>query len=400
MKRKILYTTADASLQSGAFKNLLYMSTEIEKMNYQPVLVLNQDANDTSLLADHRHISFHFTQLPRPKRGQSASYYLRYCAQNIQSIAKLAEIIRRERVDLVHVDGIFDLYGVIAARIARVPCVWHIRSELLPGFVLRSLLPRATLLLSDAIVVVSDSVRQHMFQQQGIYSDKIVVIHDPGPDFAAFHPNIDTAATRGEFGIDRQAFLVIQVAKLSQRKGHATLVRAAPRVLEQFPQTHFMIVGGELEGAHHRSYANHLKALPQELGVQDRVLFAGYRPDIPQIMAAADIVVQGSTYPDPFPGVVLQGMAVGRPVIASNLGGPREQIEDQVSGLLIAPGDPAALAEAICRLLGDEQQRLALGRAAAQRVRSMFTAERFFQRLSDLYESLTSPSRFAHQPQL
>ncbi len=183
---------------------------------------------------------------------------------------------------------------------------------------------------------------------------------------------------------------MVLVAKLSGRKGHETLIQAAPHVLAQFPGTRFMIVGGELEGAHHRSYANKLKALPRELGVQDKVIFTGYRPDIPQIMAAADIVVQGATYPDPFPGVVLQGMAVGKPVIASNLGGPAEQIENRVSGLLVEPGNPATLAETICCLLGDERKRRSLGRAAANRVQPMFTAELFFQKLSGLYERLLS----------
>ena len=216
------------------------------------------------------------------------------------------------------------------------------------------------------------------------------MIHDPGPDPSKFHPGVDGISVRKEFGLDQDTFLVTLVAKLADRKGHETLIRAIPQVLAAFPDTYFMIVGGGLDGDHHREYARGLKSLPRELGVGEKVIFTGFRSDIPQIMAASDIITHCSTYPDPFPGVVLQGMALGKPVIASNLGGPREQIKDQVSGLLVEPGNPTALAEAICSLLEDEEKRASLGKAAASRAKSTFTSDLYFQKLSNLYERLIS----------
>ncbi len=129
-KPKILYTTADASPQSGAFKSLLYMSREIEKWGYQPIRVLHEDAKDSLLSTANGYPQDHFIQLPQPKLGQSPSYYLYYCLHHIPSIYKLVGIIKQERVSLVHINGIFDIYAAVAARIARVPCVWHIRSDL------------------------------------------------------------------------------------------------------------------------------------------------------------------------------------------------------------------------------------------------------------------------------
>ena len=116
--------------------------------------------------------------------------------------------------------------------------------------------------------------------------------------------------------------------------------------------------------------------------------FLGYRRDVPAIMAAADVVTHCSTYPDPFPEVVLQGMAMGKAVVASDLGGPREQIEDHVSGVLVPPDDPSALADAISALLQAPERRASLGGEAALRVPSLFGAESFYRRLSEIYRRL------------
>ena len=128
--------------------------------------------------------------------------------------------------------------------------------------------------------------------------------------------------------------------------------------------------------------------MPEDMGLKSKVFFTGYRRDIPQIMAASDIVAHCSIYPDPFPGVVLQGMSLGKPVVASDLGGPREQIEDRISGLLVEPNNPSALAEAICALQSQQEYRAAMGEAAADRATSVFSTERFLSRLSDVYASL------------
>jgi L-malate glycosyltransferase len=387
---KILYTTADASPQSGAFNSLLYMSKEIQKRGYESLLVLPETYGKHQQ-GSNGYAAIYTLQLPRPKRGQTPGYYLQFVLQNSRSIIALANIVRQEQVAIVHVNEILDLYGVIAARLAQVPCVCHVRAELSSMMILQSLLPRSVAALASAIIVVSKSVDEHMFRQQGIDTKKVSLIYNPGPNVSAFHPGIDGSAVRQEFGISADSSLVVLVAKLGERKGHEILIRAAPHVLERFPNTHFMLVGGELEGAHHAEYARQIRELPCQLGVQEKVIFTGYRADVPQIMAAADVVTHCSTYPDPFPGVVLQGMSVGKPVIAPDLGGPKEQIENHVSGLLVDAGNPAALAVGICTLLSDEKQRASLGKAAAGRVRSTFTDEAFFEKLSVLYESLLAP---------
>jgi glycosyltransferase involved in cell wall biosynthesis len=386
---KVLYTSADADRQGGALRCLFDMGNEIGNWGYRPILVLSKEQVDSSPTHENGSVRTYALPLPRPKRGRSIGSYLRDLVETARGARRLASIIRRERVSLVHVNEILDVYGGIAARMAGVPCVWHVRADISSWpFALRMVLPRIVAGLSSEIIAVSASVEEEVFRLQGVDTPKVSVIHDPGPDPAAFRPGLNGAAFRRELGLGDRAGVVVLVAKMVEPKGHEVLIRAVPNVLASFPHAHFVIVGGELEGPHHRRYAARVQRLPNELGIGSAVTFTGYRSDIPQIMAAADIVTHCSTHPDPFPGVVLQGMALGKAVVASDIGGPREQIDHGRSGILVAPGDSAALADAISDLLGDTAKRVSLGRVAATRVRERFTSDRFYRRLSEAYGDL------------
>jgi len=385
MKKNILYTTADASPQSGAFHQLIYMSLGIKKQGCRPVLALHKEVEDSSIFYSEKLNRTYFFNLPRPKRRQQPKYYINFINHNFCSIRNLVRLIRKEQIDLVHINEIYDIYAGIASRIARVPTVWHVRAD--PPLWLRCFLSIIILSLANKVVVVSNSVRERIFGKLG--KDKVIVLHDPGPDLSRFHPEVDGAMVRKEFGITNEDYVVTLVAKISERKGHETFIKSIPKVITFFPNTYFLVVGGRLKGKHHEEYEGKLNFLIYKLGINDKVIFTGFRNDIPQIMAASDIILHCSTYPDPFPGVVLQGMAVGKPVIAVNLGGTREQIENGISGILVEPSNPEVLAVTICSLLADRDKRYKLGKVAAEQVFSRFSSAVFFQRLFNIYDKLT-----------
>jgi glycosyltransferase involved in cell wall biosynthesis len=386
MNRRILYTTADASPQSGAFRSLIAMSRGIKGHGFDPILVLHKEAEDTPLLTEQERRNAHFLQLPRLKRNQPLAYYLRCISTAIQGVDRIARFIHEDGISIVHVNEITDIYGGLAAKVAGVPCVWHIRCYLGEPW-LAWLLPRVVQILATRIIAVSNSVAEHMFDKQRISRQKVRIIHDPGPDSREFHPGVDGQPFRQELAIEEDAFLVGMVGKLGERKGHEVLIRAACRVLVRFPNAFFLIVGGTLPGKHHSAYAQRLARLTSDLGLSDRVIFTGFRSDIPQIMAACDVVVHCSTYPDPFPGVVLQGMAMEKPVITASLGGASEQVGE--AGVSVRPSDPDALAEAIIALSGDHKKRESLGRMAAERA-ATFSDASFYEALLSLYEEVTS----------
>lgn len=388
MALKVMYTTGMASLQSGAYKIMLDMAQGMAYQGYEVILALPRNGKVPEQDLHNDLIKVQYVPLPFPRRNESSSFYLRYLLKNIQSIASLVRIIRREKVSIVHVNEIFDIYGAIAARLAGARCVWNVRAELSPWPTIRRFLPRLVMILADRVIVASESVRNETFSQKDFDQNRIHVLYDPGLDFTNFHPGVQGDEIRTEFGIRTDEYLVVLVAKLSERKGHEVLLRAIPFILELFPQTRFLFVGGELSGSHHRAYVKRLYALVQELDINDKVIFAGFRSDVPKIMAAADIVVHTSIYPDPFPGVVLQAMAVAKPVVASKLGGTLEQIENDVDGILVEADNPSCLADAICSLLQDEDKRLVIGQRGFKRVKSRFSDDKYFHSLRRIYDGL------------
>lgn len=383
----VVYTSSDASPQSGAFRWLLEMAGGMAGRGYRAVLVLPEEAAPGWPPRGAPRLPAYFLPLPRIRRGRSVGGNVAALARMLVSGVRLAGIVRRERADLVHVNELLDLHGGVGARLGGVPCVWHVRADTSSWPApLRLGLPRLVATLADEVVCVSGSVREEVFHRAGVRTPKLRVVHDAGPDPNVFRPDLDGSAVRRELGADDGAPLVVLVSKLVEPKGHEVLLRAVPRVLATCPSARFAIVGGEEAGVHHRRYAERLRGLAREARVDGAVRFTGYREDVARVMAAADVVVHCPTHPDPFPGVVLQGMALGKPVVASAIGGVLEQVEPGVSGVLVPPGDPAALAEAIRALVADPARRAALGRAAAARVAGAFTREGFFDRLSEVYE--------------
>lgn len=388
----VLYTSADASAQSGAFRCLLDMANDAAARGHA-VLLAVPERPDPSLFADPR-VRTLVMPLPRPRRGRSVARYGMDLFDTVRRAVALARIIRRERVGLVHVNEILDVYGGVAARLAGVPCVWHVRADVSSWpSPLRRVLPRVVHGLATRVIAVSASVRDEVFVAHGVRPRKVRVIHDAGPDPLVFHPGIDGTGARRSLGVAADAPLVVLVSKLVEPKGHHVLIEAAPKILASFPDARFVVVGGEVDGEHHRRYAERLRRLPAELGIGDAVVFAGYRDDVAAVMAAADVVVHAATHPDPFPGVILQAMAVGTAVVVPDVGGAREQVEDGVSGLRVPMADPGSLADAVCSLLGDADERARLGGAGAERVRTDFSAERFQRELVAVYADATGTAR-------
>lgn len=386
----VLYTSADASLQSGAFRSLLYMSNGVQEKGIRSLLITPIEERDATekLISETQEVCF--LQLPQIKRSKSAIYYLYYAKHTFFAIKHLLQIIRKEKVDIIHVNEVLDFYAAVAAKLAGIPCIWHVRANFRANSLLNRLVPRIVNYLATRIVVVSNSVQEHMFVSQGLNSEKIRVLYNPGPSPNEFHPSVDGKKIREEFNLVEKQPLIVLVAKLIKEKGHETFICSVPEVVAHFPDAKFMIVGGELSGDRHQIYARKLRELPGELGVEKSVMFTGFRSDVAQIMAAADIVVHCSTFPDPFPGVVLQGMASGKAVISTNLGGTKEQIEDNVSGILIKSEDPRLLAQTIKKLLANEERRHSLGEAAVCKIQKQFTSEQFFSQLVEIYEELSA----------
>lgn len=311
-----------------------------------------------------------------------------------RSAWSLYHLIRREDVDLVHLTdfGACTL-GRLAAAAAGVPSVVHVRShhsEHQPrGFpVYVNWAYRALAPLTDRVIANSRSVKSFAVERMGFEPERVVVMNNPLARFSFSaaskeHPR-DVQDIRARHGIAPEDPVVGAVTRFHAAKGIRYLVEAFPGVLGERPDAHLVLVG---EGPERPE----LEARAEALGIADRVVFAGFRRDVESYYAMFDI----STVPsieEGFGNVAVEAMALGTPVVASDLGGLREIITHGRDGLLVPAADPRSLAEAILHLLRDPELRRRMGSAASERSRD-FSLEGYVETLERLYRDVLSEGR-------
>jgi glycosyltransferase involved in cell wall biosynthesis len=187
-------------------------------------------------------------------------------------------------------------------------------------------------------------------------------------------PEAEARGARAELGVPPDDLLIGVFGRLQRWKGQDVFVEAAVRVAAVRPGIRFVVVGGSVFGLE-PEFLEGLRRRVTQAGLDGRVTFTGFRTDVPALMAACDLVCHTSRVPEPFGMVIIEAMALGRPVIASRGGGPSEIIEDGTSGLLVSPEDPEGLAREMLRLADDPAERRRLGARAAERVKNHFDIE-------------------------
>lgn len=310
----------------------------------------------------------------RPRWSRRARTFRNY-ARVLPAALALSRVIVAHGIALVHANSPrAAMVGGLAARRARRPVVTHVRDIVHTPFATTAG-AQALRMLSDAFIVASQATRAVVTVSRPVY-----VVYDGLPSAALERP---PAPPRGHAAEPQ----VGMVAQLSPWKGHDQLVRAAPLVLARHPRARFTLCGGDWGQAPLMAYRRQLEALIAELHVEGRVVLAGARSDIPAWLEELDVFVHPPTAPDPFPGALLEACAAGCPVVATRTGGIPEAVTDGVSALLVAPGDPARLAEAILELLADRDRAAALGREA-RRAAGRFTMRRTVEEVEAVYETL------------
>jgi len=293
---------------------------------------------------------------------------------------QMHRLLTQERVELVNTHSSVDSWVVsLAARMARIPVVRtrHLSVPLKND--LFSLLVYSH--LCDRIVTTAEAIRELLIREAGVGPSKVVSI-PTGIELEQFDPlRVDGEAVRRELGISKDIPLIGMVAVLRSWKGHRVLLEAVPLILAAYPRAKFVIVGeGPMRGM--------IEGWVEEMGLKKAVVMAGHREEIPEVLAALDIVVLSSTAAEGVPQAVVQSLAMEKPVVATDVGGIREIIRDGETGLLVPPGDPRALAEAMTILLQDREKAARLGVNGRHLVEQEFTLQLMLERLESLYHTL------------
>jgi glycosyltransferase involved in cell wall biosynthesis len=228
----------------------------------------------------------------------------------------------------------------------------------------------------DHLIAVSKAI-QHKLVDEQRFDAPVSLIYN-GVDLDRYDNQEACCTLSEEYGMEPGSQIVGAVARLEPEKGHPTLLEAWPMVLREVPDAYLLIVG---EG----SRRDALEALAREHRIAHRVVFTGRRDDVPAVTAALDVAVLPS-YREAQGMVILEAMALSRPVVASNVGGIPEMIEDGVTGLLVPPHDAAALAAAIVRLLKNHPLADTLGRAGHDMVHDRFCIELMVDAVASIYD--------------
>ena len=302
------------------------------------------------------------------------------------SILRLRSAIRRLNVDVVHTNSLkADILGGIAARLAGKRVVWHVRDRIspdyLPGKVVIAFRQLARWIPHAIITNSMSTLQSLLLPAQGSSGARLAhVIHD-GVD-----RSIISFTT-----LPQQSSLVVGiVGRLSPWKGQDVFLRAVYQIYREFESVRFVILGSALFGE--EEYERHIRDLSKQLGLDECVQFCGFVTNVAEWIATFDILVHASTIDEPFGQVVIEGMAAGKPVIATRGGGVSEIVEEGVSGLLVPMKDATALAQAIRLLLTDPARRAELGSAGRQRVQEKFLVEYTAEKVVRLYEELAAAS--------
>jgi len=242
-----------------------------------------------------------------------------------------------------------------------------------------TLLDRFSLYLPDHIVAISHRMYHQIVALPGVSARRVTVIRT-AVDCEAFYVPDQRESCRSEFGLAPESRVVGYTGRLEKQKRLDLLLEGFSQVLARHPQAHLMIVGeGWLRPK--------LEALAASLGISHAVIWTGFRQDIPRLLAAIDIYMLPSAN-EGFSASMLEAMAAGKPVIATDVGGAKEVVIDKRTGILIPPGSASAIASAIIDLLDHPEKQAALAQAGRSRVVQEFGVQRMVAAYQDLYQTL------------
>jgi glycosyltransferase involved in cell wall biosynthesis len=297
---------------------------------------------------------------------------------------RLAELLRSERVDLVHAHQYTPFFYGATARVLgpRPPILFTEHGRWFPDFPRRKRMLANRLLLErrDRVVGVGKSVRQALIRNEGLPADRVGVIHN-GVDLAVYAERPDRRAdARRALGVSEDEFVIIQVARLDALKDHPTAVRAFERVARSRPDAVLVLVGeGPEEGA--------IREEVRRRGLGARVRFLGLRTDVDDLLSGSELFLLSSVS-EGIPVTLIEAMGAALPVVATRVGGVGEVVDDGVTGLLAPSGDDDRLSEHILGLAEDPGRRARMGRAGRERALSHFSERRMHDGYLRLYEEM------------
>lgn len=318
------------------------------------------------------------------KKAEAGGIAVRRCrmkkSYDIFALKCILDIIKKDAVDIINThSGRDSLLAGIAGRLSgKRPIIVRTRHLALPvtsTFTYKR--------LAHKVVTVSEHVREYLISQ-GISEENVTAVYT-GVDINKYNPEKANDKLRQKLEINPETRIVGTVSVLRRKKGHHILLQAIPLILEKFPNVLFFFAGDGPQ-------RDNIRSRIDEMGLENKVFMLGIRNDIPDILKFFDIFVL-PTLQEALGTSFLEAMAMGKPVIGCNVNGVNEVIKDGVNGYLVAPEDPAALADAVLRMLKHDTAAKTMALNGKKMVEEAFTADIMCRKMFELYSSLLKEKR-------
>ncbi|MBP8980260.1 MAG: glycosyltransferase family 4 protein [Syntrophobacterales bacterium] len=359
----ILYFSSFGHLRWGGQKSLFHLVTHLDRQRHTPHVLVPTDEGLAQALR-RRGIDVIIRPLP--------PLDWRHPGPILETFRFLNHLIKERNICLLHTDGPRNtFYGSLAARWRRIPTVWHIRSSE------KDPLDLLLTPLCERVILVAQSLRARFLY---VNNEKFVTIYN-GVDIWEF----DAASprpTRKDLGLNQTTILIGSFARLDPMKGQLGLIEACGMLSNEFDFRLFLC-GDINDPLYHRCCL----AAAERFGISENVIFSGFQEDVIPLLKAMDIVVLNS-HEEAFPRSVIEAMAAARPVIATDVGGTKEAVEEGITGFILPPGDRVALEDRLKKLARDPSLRTVLGRAGRKRVEALFSVESNVHKTEQLYRKI------------
>jgi len=355
---KVLYVI-HGPVFGGAHNQALRLNAPLAARGVETTVVLPTDPGNASERLRAAGVPVIEVPLHRVRATLDPLVHVRSALGLLPEVAALRRLCREHGSDIVQVGGLINPHGALAARLERLPIVWQLLDTRAPWPVAFAAMLAVRALAT--VVMPTGSKVLAAFPGAERLGRRLVPFIPP-VDTSVFRPRPDLrAAVRADWGISDDAPVVGTIGNLNPQKGYETLVGAFARVHRTLPRARLVIFGSE-HGSH-AAYARRVRSLVRELfGDSDAVAFLGPRSDIERQLQGFDVLALGSVpRSEGIPTVILEAMATGIPVVATDVGGVSEVVDDGATGRVAPPLDAGALADALTAVLSDAGARGAMG---------------------------------------
>lgn len=367
---------------------VLSVARELRKYGIETVMLSPKGEGDFARRARNEHFKTYQIMLYGPKHFNSfvsVLANLKWFFTFPLSLFTITKIIKKEKIEIVHVQGLLNLQAPVAALLMRKKIVWHLISSLYPKILVSFLMPLITM-IADQIVVVAEKLGKYYLgcKLKSTKTNALIIYEcvdvDKFSPFAVSKNDIDKL--KREFDMSPSDKIVGCVGNINPAKGYEYFIDGANLIKEELDNVKFIIVGAKSNTQKH--YYLKLQTLVSSLKMGQDIIFTGKRDDISQVLSMFDVFVLPSIA-EGTPIIILEAMAMEKLVVATDVGAVSDQVLDDKTGIIVPPRNPKAIAEAVIYLLEHAEERIRMAKKGRERAKEMFSLEKCVKEHRGIY---------------